>query len=148
MTIVAFPTSAKGKKKRVDTIVLDQATIAKLKNPTFQRPFRMTPSVQAVVDEIRSTGIFPGILTVGVYDSHVWVIDGQHRLEAVRISERGDVLADVHYLDCDSEDEMAEEFRKTQHCSRQVRPRRFTPSARGIVTAATAHPYQVQVCRL
>src|ERR1700744_5100870 len=104
MTVVAFPTSAKGKKKRVDTIVLDSQTTARFKNPKFQRPFKMTPSVQAVVSEVRESGVFPGILTLGLYGGHVWVIDGQHRLEAVRISESSEILADVPYLECHRED--------------------------------------------
>jgi hypothetical protein len=110
--VIAFPSSARGKRKRVDTIVLDAKTMATLKNPSFQRPFKHTAAVSQVVEVIRQTGVFPGILTIGVYQDKLWVIDGQHRLEGVRLSERGDVLADVHYVECDSVEEMAEEFRQ------------------------------------
>jgi hypothetical protein len=110
--VIKFPESVRTKRHRVDTICLDKDTLRRLKNPPFQRPFKMTPAIASLVGEIKQTGVFPGILTLGVLHGEVFTIDGQHRLEAVKLSERTDVLADVHYLDCESDQEMAEEFHR------------------------------------
>lgn len=96
------------KKKRVDTIILDRGALKILKRPAFQREVKVNTKVRELAEEIAQTGVFPGILTVGLFDAKQWVIDGQHRIEAYLLSEREEVYADVHYYECASLREMAE----------------------------------------
>jgi hypothetical protein len=104
------PLSARGKKKRVDTIILTAEVWESFERPEFQRNVTVNARLRQIAEELKQTGVFPGILTIGVFDARQWVIDGQHRGEAFKLSGLGECMADVHYLECASMAEMADEF--------------------------------------
>ena len=112
----------KAKRKRVDTIELTEALWKTFKRPPFQREVTVNAKLQGVAKEIAEDGVFPGILTLGILDGQTYRIDGQHRGEAFLISKRPNILVDVHYLECDSMDEMAAEFRRLNSSIVKMRP--------------------------
>lgn len=97
------------KKKRVDTVVLG-SILPKLKAPPFQREIKVNKKLLDIAEEVKQTGVFPGILTIGILNGDLYILDGQHRIEACRVSECPEILADVHYIECESMAEMGEEF--------------------------------------
>src|SRR4051812_13603168 len=84
----------------VDTIEITKKLAASWKSPPFQRELRPTPKVVALADEIKASGVLPGVLTLGVFDGDVFIVDGQHRLHAFQLAELVVVYADVrtHYF--------------------------------------------------
>jgi hypothetical protein len=79
----------------LDTIEINKKMAASWKSPPFQRELRMVPKVVTLGEEIRVTGVIPGVLTLGVLDEEVYVVDGQHRLGAFLATDLISVYADV-----------------------------------------------------
>lgn len=94
----------------LDTVELTKKTIAAWKSPPFQRDLKTTPKVLALAAEISKTCVLPGVITLGVLDGTVYVVDGQHRLHGFLMSDATAVYADVrtHYFKTMAE--MADEF--------------------------------------
>lgn len=103
------------KRSKMDTISLDLRTVNGWRMPPFQRPLRINEKVRTIAADISSAGgVVPGILTVGKLlngrDSGDYLIDGQHRIEAFRMSGCQEALADVRFIEFDSIADMGEEF--------------------------------------
>lgn len=94
----------------LDTIEVTKKLAASWKSPPFQRELRPTPRVLALADDIKKSGVLPGILTLGVLDGDIFIVDGQHRLHAFLVSDALVAYADVrtHYFT--SMGEMAQEY--------------------------------------
>jgi len=94
----------------VDTIEVTKKLAAAWKSPPFQRELRTPPKVLALSEEIRTLGVLPGMITLGVLDGDVYIVDGQHRLHAFTLADLPVVYADVrtHYFK--TMGEMAAEF--------------------------------------
>lgn len=90
----------KATQTTLDTIEITPKLVAAWKSPPFQRPIRENQKVLRLVDEVRRDGVLPGILTLGVLDDQVHVVDGQHRLHAFLKADVAVAYADVrtHYL--------------------------------------------------
>lgn len=113
MTIARLPPPVK--RKRVDTIWLTREIWNSYEKPEAQRPTKdELPKVAEVAREIKVTGVFPGILTIGLFAGKEWVIDGLHRGAGFMQSGRSEVLCDVHYIECASQADIAKEFIKHQ----------------------------------
>jgi hypothetical protein len=97
----------------METLLFSREDIANWKVPQFQRPIRVNGKVLALAEELKQTGgVIPGILTLGRLGTNktFYIVDGQHRSEAFKISELPECIADVRIVTFDTMAEMAEEF--------------------------------------
>jgi hypothetical protein len=84
--------------------------------PPFQRQLRVNEKVRMIAEQIRKDGgIIPGVLTIGCLsgcgkDDGEYIVDGQHRIEAFRLSECPEAMADVRYVDFTSMAAMGQMF--------------------------------------
>ena len=96
---------------KTDTILLTHKLLSEWKMPPFQRELRVNAKVLALSEEMKETGgVFPGVLTIGVLKGHTYLVDGQHRVEAFKMSELTEGFSDVRYRVYDSMADMAEDF--------------------------------------
>ena len=105
----------KADRSRMETLLLTQDIVRSWRTPPFQRPLRVNPKVVAISQEMKSNGGFiTGVLTLGVLgpDKIYYIVDGQHRIEAAKISELEEFIADVRLVTFDTMAEMAQEFVK------------------------------------
>lgn len=103
------------KNSRMETVELTLTTVNGWTIPPFQRPLRVNEKVRAIADQIRDDGgVIPGIITVGSIkvgrEPRQFLIDGQHRLEAFRMSSCAEGYADVRFMEFDTMADMADEF--------------------------------------
>ncbi len=73
-------------RREMDTLVVSPAVVEKWRKPTFQRDLRVTRKVREVAGVIRREGVIPGIVTLGVMQGDTYLIDGQHRIEGLRMA--------------------------------------------------------------
>src|SRR5262245_43488072 len=107
------PSSASEKQTRttMDTIELNPKLVASWKQPPFQRDLKINAKVMAVAKTIEADGgVLPGVITLGVLDGVVYVVDGQHRIAAWAQTGLTVGYADVRTHWFDSLGEMAQEF--------------------------------------
>ena len=97
-------------QSKMDTIVFSQSEAKKWLIPSFQRPLRINDRVRAIAEEIKATGVIPGVITLAILDGNHYIVDGQHRMEAFKISGAVNGYADVRYLYFESMAELAQEF--------------------------------------
>lgn len=75
--------SEKHTRSTMDTIELSPKLVASWKSPPFQRELKITGKVQLVAEDIkRAGGVIPGVITIGILDGEVFIVDGQHRMAA------------------------------------------------------------------
>lgn len=103
-------TAEKRTSSALDTIEITEAVMGAWKAPPFQRPLRVNEKLQAIAKLISEDGVIPGVITIGVLDGDAYILDGQHRSEAYRMSGLPVAYADVRYLHCSSMAHMGEEF--------------------------------------
>jgi hypothetical protein len=97
-------------RSKMETIIFGPKEIEGWKLPPFQRPLRINEKVRALAAEMQANQTVNGVLTLGKYNGETFVVDGQHRLEAFKISGLGEIIADVRVCEFDSMAEMADEF--------------------------------------
>jgi len=93
--------------------------------PPFQRPLRINDKVRAVAEELKINGGFiQGVLTLGklANDKTTYIVDGQHRIEAFKMAELSEAIADVRTCTFESVAEMADEFVMLQQALVRMRP--------------------------
>lgn len=118
-----LPRSRKALASRMDTIMLTAEGVKKWKLPPFQRPLRVNDKVRAVAEEIKvNNGVIPGVLTLGELGKETYVIDGQHRIEAFRMSELDEGVADVRICTFEDLGDMGEEFVRLNSSIVRMRP--------------------------
>ena len=133
MSVVAFRgahEAPKSVRSEMATMEFTADQIGAWRTPPFQRPIRINAKVEAIAEEIResggrsSCGVIPGVITIGnlVGDTAVYIVDGQHRLEAFRISGLKAFYADVRVCKFESMAEMAEEFVRLNSVIVRMRP--------------------------
>ena len=115
MTIIHLKSreAPKSARSAMETLLFSRTEIEGWQIPSFQRPIRVNNKVLALAEEIKQNGgIIPGILTLGrlVGQKTNFLVDGQHRVEAFKISELPECIADVRIVTFDAMAEMAEEF--------------------------------------
>jgi len=94
----------------MDTIVVTEESIKTWKVPPFQRPLRINAKVYSIRDEIISTGVIPGVITLGRLDGVLYRLDGQHRLESFLLSGLLEGYVDVRIIQFNTMAEMGLEF--------------------------------------
>lgn len=113
--VVSLRSAPVSKRSRMETLVVELTTVGGWRIPPFQRPLRVNDKVRMIADQIRDDGgVIPGVITIGklVSGRHAgeYLLDGQHRVEAFRISECAEALADIRYVEFESMAEMGAEF--------------------------------------
>jgi len=109
----ALPATApKTDRSLMETRVLTLDAVEQLKKPRFQRELRITPRVKDAAELMKTTEAIEGVVTLGKFDGDTWLLDGQHRIEAFKLSGLREVLCDVRIKFFDSMADMAIEFRR------------------------------------
>lgn len=116
MAVVAIkPTTQVEKKTKtvVDTILVTPEKVRTWKAPLFQRQLRENRKVLALAEQLKTDGgVWPGIVTLGVFNSDTYLIDGQHRAHAFVMSGLTEGYTDVRIHYFNSVAEMGDEFVK------------------------------------
>jgi hypothetical protein len=115
----------KSQRSSMETLIVSVDQVNQWKVPAFQRPVRLNAKVQALAEEMRQSGCeITGVLTLGKVDKDpaFYIVDGQHRIEAFRISGMPEIIADVRIVHFDTMAEMAEEFVRLNSAIVRMRP--------------------------
>ena len=116
MAVVAIkPTTPFEKKTRtvVDTILVTPEKVRAWKHPLFQRQLRENRKVLALAEQLKTDGgVWPGIVTLGVFEGQTYLIDGQHRAHAFVMSGLAEGYTDVRIHYFNSIADMGDEFVK------------------------------------
>lgn len=105
----------KAVRSKMDTLILTPKIIDSWVAPPFQRPLKINERVRTIGEELKHNGgVIDGVLTLGTIDgeSPVYLLDGQHRIAAMRISELAECIADVRICSFAHMGEMGDEFVK------------------------------------
>jgi hypothetical protein len=105
----------RSERSRMQTLLLTPEETKQWKIPPFQRPLRINDKVRLLAEQIKSDENIPGVITIGHLklkneSEAVYIVDGQHRIEAFNLSGVSLVTADVRAVDFTTMAEMADEF--------------------------------------
>lgn len=126
--IVTLRRPPKGERTQMDTLILTADVIAEWRLPPFQRPLRVNEKVKAIAEEMKQVGgVVSGVITLGIIekgrkDAGIYLVDGQHRIEAFRLSLLDEGIADVRFMHFDDMGEMGEAFYKLNSAIVRIRP--------------------------
>ncbi len=98
---------------KMETMLVTRDEVDQWKSPPFQRPLRVNEKVKALAVKLETDGgIVPGTVTIGTItnDTTTWVVDGQHRIEAFKISDLNECIIDVRVCEFETMADMANEF--------------------------------------
>lgn len=110
-------------RHHTEVMILTKDGVEAWLRPPFQRPVRMNAKMTQIADEIRRTQQIPGVVHIGILpDKKHYLIDGQHRIEAFRMSGVAESLADVRHVYCSTMAECAAEFRRLNGSITRMRP--------------------------
>lgn len=115
----------KSLRSSMETLIVSIDQVNQWKVPPFQRPVRVNAKVEAIAETLKQSGCeITGVVTLGkiAKDPAMWIVDGQHRLEAFRMSGMTEVIADVRIINFDTMAEMAEEFVRLNSALVRMRP--------------------------
>lgn len=115
----------KSQRSSMETIIVSVDQVQQWRVPPFQRPVRVNAKVTAMAEELKRDAVsISGIITLGKMgrEGALYVVDGQHRLEAFRISGLKEIIADVRIVHFDTMSEMAEEFVQLNTALVRMRP--------------------------
>lgn len=107
------PSSESEKQTRttVDTLEITAKMIETWTLPKFQRELKINAKVLALSQEVmHNGGVLPGIITLGAFDGKVYIVDGQHRLEAFKLAACPVGYVDVRTHFFESMGDMAKEY--------------------------------------
>jgi hypothetical protein len=111
-------------QSRMETLIITPSMVNGWRIPPFQRPLRINCKVQAVTETIKKDETIEGVLTLGMLksDQSLYVVDGQHRIEAFKLSGLGEAIADVRVCTFGSMADMAQEFVQLNQSLVKMRP--------------------------
>lgn len=114
----------KSEQSRMDTLIITPAMVNNWKIPQFQRPLRVNNKVQIVAEQIKKTEVIEGVLTLGKlkHDNAYYIVDGQHRTEAFKLSGLDEAIADIRLVFFDDMADMAQEFVRLNESLVKMRP--------------------------
>lgn len=114
----------KASQSRMDTLILDQGMVNQWRIPPFQRPLRVNEKVRMVTEQMKTSHSIEGVLTLGKHnaDQNLYIVDGQHRVEAFKLSGLDEVISDVRVCAFDSMADMADEFVRLNSNLVKMRP--------------------------
>jgi hypothetical protein len=106
----------KAQRSKMDTIFLTHEFITSLVIPDCQRPLKVNSKVRQFAEEIKLNGnVVNGVITLGTLQGRsrpLYLLDGRHRCEAIKIANIEDAIADVRIVDYDNIGEMGEDWVK------------------------------------
>ena len=112
-------------RSTMETVILTLDQVNSWEVPPFQRPVRINPKVEAIAEEMKTEGTsIRGTITLGklTNDRAYYIVDGQHRREAFRLSGLQEVISDIRVVHFDTMAEMAEEFIQLNTAIVRMRP--------------------------
>lgn len=113
-TVVEMKRAPVAKRSRMDTLILNMSVISGWRLPVFQRPLHVNEKVRQIAAEIKADEVIPGVLTIGVIadgpHAATYIIDGQHRIEAFRMSDTKEAIADVRIVTYATMADMGRDF--------------------------------------
>jgi hypothetical protein len=115
----------KASRSTMETVIVTIEQVNAWRSPPFQRPVRINAKVQIIAEEMKCEGTsIPGIITLGKLtgDNVYYVVDGQHRCEAFRMSGLPEAIADLRVVHFDSMAEMADEYVQLNTAIVRMRP--------------------------
>lgn len=114
----------KSEQSRMETIIITQSMVGAWKIPPFQRPLRINEKVRSVTEQIKHSETIEGVVTLGKLrsDPSHYIVDGQHRIEAFKLSEMAEAFADVRVVSFISMSDMADEFVRLNSSIAKMRP--------------------------
>lgn len=113
----------KAERSKMETLIVTPKMVHEWRLPPFQRPLRINSKVTAVIEQIKSKEAIEGVLTLGTIDGKtLYIVDGQHRIEAFKLSELEEAIADVRIISFDSFSDMADEFERLNTSLVKMRP--------------------------
>lgn len=114
----------KAAQSRMQTTILTPEMVNQWLIPPFQRPLRVNAKVREVAETIKQTEVIDGVITLGLIRGNpsIYLVDGQHRIEAFRMSALGEALADIREMTFDNMAEMATEFDQLNSALKKMRP--------------------------
>jgi hypothetical protein len=127
-SVVYMKKASPAVRAKMETMLLTTRDFEQWSPAPFQRPLRVNAKVLSVAEDIKQNGgIIPGILTLGTLgdDPQIHVIDGQHRVEAARLSELKEFIADVRICGFDTVADMAMEYVELNSRITSMRPDDF-----------------------
>lgn len=115
----------KSERSSMETLLLTPEIVSQWVIPPFQRPLRVNAKVIAIAEELKhNQGIVEGVISLGEIggDRTRYLYDGQHRIEAARISGLSEFIADVRIRRFNTMGEMAVEFWRLNTPISRMRP--------------------------
>lgn len=112
----------KSEQSRMDTLIVTQEMASSWKIPPFQRPLRVNAKVMTVAEQIKTTETIEGVITLGFHQGSYYIVDGQHRTEAFKLSGLGEAIADVRVILFSRMADMADEFVRLNSSLVKMRP--------------------------
>lgn len=125
-------------RSKMDTLILTPKVIDSWVSPPFQRPLKINEKVRTIAEELKHNGgVIDGVLTLGAIAGgpDVYLLDGQHRVEAMRISELKECIADVRICAFEHLGEMGDEFVKLNTAIVKMNPDDVLRAMEGIIPA-------------
>lgn len=112
----------KSEQSRMDTLIVTQELANEWRIPPFQRPCRVNAKVMSVAEQIKATETIEGVITLGLHQGNYYIVDGQHRTEAFKISGLAEAIADVRVILFSRMADMADEFVRLNSSLVKMRP--------------------------
>jgi hypothetical protein len=138
----------RAQRSTMETLIVSVEQVNKWTVPPFQRPLRVNSKVEALAEELRRDGVsISGTITLGRLpnDAAVYIVDGQHRLEAFKITGMPEVIVDVRIVHFENLADMAEEFVRLNTALVRMRPddllRGIEPTAPALQRIRRECPY-------
>lgn len=125
MSIKGYKEAPRASRSAMETLIVTRKDVDGWRLPPFQRPLRVNDRVKQVAAELVATGgVIQGVITLGRIkpDRSLYVVDGQHRLEAFKISGLPEVILDARIVDFDDLADMANEFVRLNTALVKMRP--------------------------
>lgn len=148
MLKILKPTTAAERETQtvLDTVLITPAIVKQWKIPDFQRPLIVNEKVRAAARKIAEDGgVVPDVITLGVLESVIYLVDGQHRKEAFLLSDMAEGYADIRTIHFESMQEMSDAFVRLNSTLRNMGPndilRGLESSRNGLAIIRTACPW-------
>lgn len=129
----------KASRSSMETMLVTIEEVNQWRLPPFQRPLRVNEKVRAMSESLKDEGgMISGVVTLGriAGDSKTsYLVDGQHRMEAFRLSGLAEAIVDVRLCTFDNMAEMAEEFVQLNTALVRMRPDDVLRGLEGTVPA-------------
>ena len=123
--IKGFKPAPREHRSTMETTILTVDQVNQWRVPFFQRQVRVNDKVLAIAEKMKADGCsISGVITLGklTKDNSEYIVDGQHRIEAFRISGMEEIIADVRMIHFDDMAEMAMEFAEQNSSIVAMRP--------------------------